>query len=107
MNKDEKIDDLKIEVEISQIEAPIKEDDIIPPVKDNLFALSEDQIEQKGIEHLPETLHSAVKAFKKSILMQEVMGDHLFHEYIDAKEKEWKEYHTTVSEFELAKYLNR
>ena len=85
----------------------IKEDDIIPPVKDNLFALSEDQIEQKGIEHLPETLLSAVKAFKKSILMQEVMGDHLFHKYIDAKEKEWKEYHTTVSEFELAKYLNR
>ena len=60
----------------------IKEDDIIPPVKDNLFALSEDQIEQKGIEHLPETLHSAVKAFKKSSLMQEVMGDHLFHKYI-------------------------
>ena len=85
----------------------IKEDDIIPPVKDNLFALSEDQIEQKGIEHLPETLHSAVKAFKKSILMQEAMGDHLFYKYIDAKEKEWKEYHTTVSEFELAKYLNR
>ena len=24
-----------------------------------------------------------------------------------AKEKEWKEYHTTVSEFELRKYLGR
>ena len=83
------------------------EKDIIPPVKDNLFDLSEDEIEQKGISHLPETLHSAVKAFKKSELMHEVLGDHLFYKYIDAKEKEWKEYHTTVSEFELRKYLGR
>lgn len=33
MNKDEKIDDLKIEVEIPLIEAPIKEDDIIGTLK--------------------------------------------------------------------------
>lgn len=69
--------------------------------------MSEDQIEQKGIEHLPEVLHSAVEVFKKSLLMQQVMDDHLFNKYIDAKEKGWKERHTTVSEFELAKYLNR
>ena len=81
--------------------------DIIPPVKDNLFDLSEDEIERRGINHLPETLHSAVKAFKKSDLMHEVLGDHLFYKYIDAKEKEWKEYHTTVSEYELRKYLDR
>ncbi len=84
-----------------------EEKDLISPVKDNLFALSEDEIELKGIKHLPETLHSAVKEFKKSSLMREVMGDHLYFKYIDAKEKEWKEYHTTVSEYELVKYLGR
>ena len=84
-----------------------EEKDLIPPVKDNLFALSEDEIELKGIKHLPETLHSAVKEFKKSSLMREVMGDHLYFKYIDAKEKEWKEYHTTVSEYEIFKYLGR
>ena len=39
--------------------------------------------------------------------MREVLGDHLFYKYIDAKQKEWKDYHTTVSEYELLKYLNR
>ena len=85
----------------------VSEKDLIPPVKDNLFALSEDELEKKGIEHLPETLHSAVKVFKKSSLMKEVLGEHLYFKYIDAKEKEWKEYHTTVSDYELRKYLGR
>lgn len=85
----------------------VNEKDLIPPVKDNLFALSEDELEKKGIEHLPETLHSAVKVFKKSSLMKEVLGEHLYYKYIDAKEKEWKEYHTTVSDYELRKYLGR
>ena len=85
----------------------VSEKELIPPVKDNLFALSEDELEKKGIEHLPETLHSAVKVFKKSSLMKEVLGDHLYLKYIDAKEKEWKEYHTTVSDYELRKYLGR
>ena len=85
----------------------VSEKELIPPVKDNLFALSEDELEKKGIEHLPETLHSAVKVFKKSSLMKEVLGEHLYYKYIDAKEKEWKEYHTTVSDYELRKYLGR
>lgn len=84
-----------------------KDEDVIPPVSDNLFSLSEDRIEELHIEHLPETLHSAVKEFKKSALLREVLGDHLFFRYIEAKEKEWKEYHTTVSDFELKKYLGR
>ena len=85
----------------------VDEKDLIKPVKDNLFDLTDDEIDRKGIKHLPETLHSAVKEFKKSELMRDTLGDHLFFKYIDAKEKEWKEYHTTVSEFELRKYLGR
>lgn len=83
----------------------VKDEDIVPPVSDNLFALSEEEISDRGIIHLPETLHEAVVEFKKSKLMKEVLGDHAYNKYIDAKEREWKEYHTTVSEFELEKYL--
>ena len=84
-----------------------KDDETIPPVSDNLFELSDDEILERGIQRIPETLHSAVKEFKKSTLLREVLGDHLFFKYIDAKEREWKEYHTTVSEFEIKKYLGR
>ena len=85
----------------------IKEDGLIPPVKDNLFALSEDVIEEMGIKHLPQTLHEAVGEFKKSALLKEALGEHIYPRYIDAKEKEWKEYHTSVSEYEIRKYLGR
>lgn len=85
----------------------IKEEDIIAPVKDNLFALSDDEIDALGVKHLPETLHEAVQVFKKSVILKDLLGDHLYNKYIDAKEKEWREYHTTVCEFELQKYLGR
>ena len=84
-----------------------KDKDIIPPVKDNLFDLSDEEIKERKITCLPETLHAAIEDFKNSAILKEVLGSHLFPKYIEAKEKEWKEYHTTVSEFELKKYLGR
>ena len=84
-----------------------KDSDIIPPVSDNLFALSEEEIEARNIVCLPATLHSAIKDFRNSAILKEVLGDHLFPKYIEAKEREWKEYHTTVSEYEIKKYLGR
>ena len=83
------------------------EKDMIPPVNDNLFELSEDEIKARKIVCLPETLHAAIEEFKDSEILKEVLGTHLFPKYIEAKEKEWREYHTTVSEFELKKYLGR
>lgn len=85
----------------------VDEKDIIPPVKDNLFALSNEEIKKRKIVCLPETLHAAIEDFQNSAILKEVLGTHLFPKYIEAKEKEWKEYHTTVSEFELKKYLGR
>ena len=84
-----------------------KDSELINPVKDNLFDLSEDTINEMGIQHLPETLHEAVGEFKKSSLLKEALGEHIFPRYIEAKEKEWKQYHTSISEFELRKYLDR
>ena len=83
------------------------DDGLIAPVKDNLFALDEETINEMGIKHLPETLHEAVGEFKKSVLLKETLGEHIYPRYIHAKEKEWKCYHTSVSEFELRKYLGR
>ena len=85
----------------------LEEKDIVPSVKDNLFALSEEEIKARKIICLPETLHEAIEEFKGSTILKDVLGEHLFPKYIEAKEKEWKEYHTTVSEFELKKYLGR
>ena len=83
------------------------ENELIEPVKDNLFSLSEDEINRLGIKHLPETLHEAIGEFKHSEILRDTLGEHIFPRYIEAKEKEWKDYHTSVSEYELRKYLGR
>ena len=87
--------------------ADTDEKDIVPPVSDNLFALSEEEIKERNIVCLPATLHAAIKDFRESKILKEVLGEHLFPKYIEAKEKEWREYHTTVSEYELQKYLGK
>ena len=85
----------------------VKDDELIAPVKDNLFSLDEEEIHRMGIVHLPETLHEAVMEFKKSAILKETLGEHIYLKYIEAKEKEWKQYHTSVSEYEIKKYLGR
>ena len=85
----------------------VNEKDIVASVNDNLFTLTSEEIKERKIVCLPETLHEAIEVFKNSDILKEVLGSHLFPKYIEAKEKEWKEYHTTVSEFELRKYLGR
>ena len=81
------------------------EKDLIPPESDNIFLLSEEEINRRGIAHLPQTLHEAVEVFRYSKLLQEVLGEHTFTKLIEAKEKEWKEFHTTVSEWEIKHLL--
>ena len=81
------------------------EKDLIPPESDNIFALSEEEINKRGIARLPQTLHEAVEVFRYSSLLQDVLGDHTFNKIIEAKEKEWKEFHTTVSEWEIKHLL--
>ncbi|HPE16854.1 MAG TPA: hypothetical protein PK597_07860 [Oscillospiraceae bacterium] len=37
--------------------------------------------------------------------MPETLGEHVFSRYVAGKEKEWDEYRTRVSSWEVAKYL--
>jgi len=37
--------------------------------------------------------------------MAEVLGPHIYTQYIAGKEKEWEEYCTRVSSWEIAKYM--
>lgn len=84
----------------------IKEDyPIIEPVYDNIFEFTREEREKNGIKNLPENLKDAIKELKKSAFMKEVLGEHIYNKYIEAKEKEWDEYRVLVSEWEIKKYL--
>ena len=58
-----------------------------------------------GIEKLPGSLREAAIEFQKDTFIQDVLGDHIAGKYIDAKRKEWHEYRSQVSEWEIQEYL--
>ena len=78
---------------------------IPPEVKGNLFAANPSELEERGLERLPETLGDAIQEFKKDGFIRQVLGDHIFTKYLEAKEKEWREFRTKVTDWELKEYL--
>ncbi|MFA5543694.1 MAG: type I glutamate--ammonia ligase [Bacilli bacterium] len=79
--------------------------DIVEPVYDNIFEYTRTQREEKGILNLPENLKDAIKELKKSPLMKETLGEHIFNKYIYAKEIEWNEYRTLIHKWEIDRYF--
>jgi glutamine synthetase len=75
------------------------------PMETNLYDLSHDERESRGIEQLPETLGEAIEELAGSDLVRKALGEHIFERYVDLKREEWEEYRVQVSRWELEKYL--
>ncbi len=76
------------------------------PVEENVYEMSAQEIEQRGIKLLPDSLIGALGLFEGSELMRQTLGDHTFDNFIGNKKLEWDEYRAQVSEWELKKYLS-
>ena len=61
----------------------------------------------QGIENLPSTLLEAVNYMKEDPFIRQVMGDHAYEKYTEAKKREWDEYSTRVSQWEIERYLSK
>ena len=66
--------------------------EIPPSVKGNLFEARPSDLEEKGVERLPETLGDAIEEFAKDGFIRQVLGEHIFTKYLEAKDKEWREF---------------
>jgi glutamine synthetase len=75
------------------------------PIEENIFHMTVNQKKRKKIDSLPSSLENAVHEFEKSKLMREALGDHIFNSLIANKIKEWDQYRTHVSRYELDNYL--
>jgi glutamine synthetase len=75
------------------------------PTDKNIFEMTEEERTKEGIEALPGSLEEAIKEMSKSELVRQVLGDHIFYKYIEAKNKEWDEYRTKISKWEIDQYL--
>ncbi|MDX2081954.1 MAG: type III glutamate--ammonia ligase [Terrimicrobiaceae bacterium] len=75
-----------------------------PAQEDNLYELDHGELSARGISELPRSLDEAVKAFAADPLVEQVLGKELRAEFIHYKQEEWREYHQTVSQWEVDRY---
>ena len=79
----------------------------VPDALSGIYAMSEKELEEQGIENLPSTLNEAIHYMKQDPFIRKALGDHVFDKYIEAKRQEWREYSTRVSQWEIERYLNK
>ncbi len=83
------------------------EKEMVPPaeITENIFAMSEESRAEKGIASLPGSLLEAVECMKDDALICETLGEHVVEQYCKGKMREWDEYRTHVSAWEVGKYI--
>ena len=79
--------------------------ELADPVEENVFEMSSEEKEQRGIGTLPMNLSDAIIVTEKSELVREALGDHVFDSFIRNKKIEWEQYRSQVTEYELKRYL--
>jgi glutamine synthetase len=72
--------------------------------EENLYEFTPAQLAERGICELPRTLDEAVKAFAADPFVEQVLGSDFRNEFITYKSEEWREYHQTVSQWEINRY---
>lgn len=74
--------------------------------QENLFELTEKERVERGIETLPGSLGEAiVVASSAKEYFGELLGSHIFENYINLKTKEWDRYRLAVTDWELKEYI--
>jgi len=76
------------------------------PIEKDIFEMDEKARAEAGITSLPGNLFEATLEVSKSELVKEAVGDHIFEKFIENKHKEWDEFRTHVSQYEIDKYLS-
>ncbi len=75
------------------------------PTEENVFEMSQEEQERRGIATLPGSLYEAIQLTEESELVREALGSHVFNSFIENKRVEWNRYRTQVTDYELKNYL--
>lgn len=79
----------------------------VEPVDGNIYEMTAAQRKKHKVDALPGDLQEAIMEMKKDPFIRTVLGDHVFEKYVEAKEMEWLEYKTRVSQWEIDNYLSK
>ncbi|NKS83922.1 type I glutamate--ammonia ligase [Rhodococcus hoagii] len=76
-----------------------------PEAEDDVWALTGAERRAMGYKPLPGSLAEALAEMEKSELVAEALGEHVFDFFLRNKRREWEEYRSQVTTFELKAYL--
>ncbi|MDH6279585.1 type I glutamate--ammonia ligase [Prescottella agglutinans] len=76
-----------------------------PEAEDDVWALTDAERRAMGYKPLPGSLADALREMEKSELVAEALGEHVFDFFLRNKRREWEEYRSQVTPFELKAYL--
>ena len=88
------LDGIKRKIELSE------------PVEEDIYAMSEKQRVERGIEVLPGNLGEALSELSKDKYLQDSLGRAFYEKFVELKTREWKDFNLTVHEWERKKYLD-
>ena len=74
-------------------------------VEGNIYEMTKQELEERGIEAIPSNLSKACHYFEDDAFMKQVLGEHVHAKYLDAKRKEWNRFREQVTEWEIDEYL--
>ncbi|WP_035767571.1 type I glutamate--ammonia ligase [Butyrivibrio sp. NC2002] len=74
---------------------------------EDLKGKTEDEIRDSKLDTLPKTLGEAIEAYKNDEFVKGVLGEQIFGQILDAKHKEWKDFRTCVTQWEIRHYLGK
>ncbi len=82
-----------------------KEYEVPAPVEENVYEMTLEGRQRRGIETLPASLWEAIQLTEKSEVVRRALGDHVFYAFIENKKIEWDNYRIQVTDYELKRYL--
>ena len=71
----------------------------------DLYSMSEDEIERSGAQRLPRNLLEALEILRTDDLARTVLGDDIMKSYLTYKSDEWERYHQAITDWEVNEYL--
>jgi glutamine synthetase len=75
------------------------------PIRENIYEFDEAKRDEYGITTLPENLGEAVEELENDEVISDALGEHVFENFVEAKNEEHTEYLVDVSQWELDRYL--
>jgi len=76
-----------------------------PANTENLYEMPEEELRRRNIGFLPTTLQEALVGMAGDKVIQEALGPELASYYIRVKSEEWSQYHESISQWEVDRYL--